>query len=100
MAVAFSKAANGMMRPLRTECVDPWMEAEGPDEVEFAINTLVVDGRVAEFELLTVMEALPEDVLACIRDVAWAHDWPEAELEGEVRFQRSMHVKQRAWHGD
>jgi hypothetical protein len=101
-AVAFSIAANRVMGDLRAECVNPWMDREGPDEAEFALNTLVVDGRVVEFELLTVIEALPDDVVACMRDVAWGYRWPEVEMAGEVRFQRSMHARRRVWeeHGD
>ena len=99
-AVAFSNAANQVMGALRAECVNPWMEDGGPDEAEFALNALVVEGRVVEFELLTVLEALPEDVVSCVRDVAWSHPWPEVEMAGEVRFQRSMHAKRRTWADD
>jgi len=96
VALAFSTSASRVMGQVRSECVDPWMAADDLDEVEFALNTLVVDGRVVDIELLTVLDALPEDVLACVRDVAWSNDWPDVQMKGEVRFQRSLHAKRRS----
>jgi len=95
-SLLFNNVAYRAIGDARAECVDPWMESDGPEEAEFALNALVVDGAVADIELLTVVDDLPDDVVSCIREVAWDADWPEFEMSGEVRYQRSVHASRRS----
>ena len=92
-SLLFSNATMHALADAKRECVNPWIQASGVEEAEFAMNALVVDGVVADIELLSVVEDLPADVVACVRDVAWAAEWPEFEMTGEVRFQRSVRAR-------
>ncbi len=96
VSIEFAGATMNALAEVRVECVDPWLESDGPEEAEFALNAVVVDGAVADIELLTVIDDLPDDVVDCIRDVAWSTDWPEVEMVGEVRYQRAVKAKRRS----
>ncbi|MEQ1504575.1 MAG: hypothetical protein ABMB14_20215, partial [Myxococcota bacterium] len=73
-------------------CLDPWIASIGePDEL--VIDAVLVDGRLSDVGLRAMHHPLPADVLTCVAERAWYADWPEWDLGGELRLQRSFELK-------
>jgi hypothetical protein len=86
-------AMDGVIQAARRECLDPWVERVGTTEMVF--DAVLYDGRLVDFGLRSLGEPVPDDVLACVADAVWYGDWPEWELGGELRLQRSIELETR-----
>jgi hypothetical protein len=84
-------AMDGVIRTARRECVDAWVADAGGAELVF--DAVLYDGRLVDFGLRSLGEPLPDDVVACVADAVWYGDWPEWDLPGEMRLQRSVELE-------
>lgn len=91
---AFQRAAMRASGLAEAQCLEPWaqrtpaVDADQP-EAEVVMDTILDDGVVVDVRLRGLVD-LPPDVLDCIRDVAWATDWPEADSSGQLVFQHTL----------
>ncbi len=84
------------VRAARDACLVPYVNGlADPEEVEFVLDVVVVDGQVADFGFRAPGgDEVPPDVVQCLADEVWGVDWPRfAALEAETRLQRSFTVR-------
>lgn len=84
-------SVDAVLRAARAECLEPWLDGLG-DGDEFVFDTVLYDGRVFDVGIRAMAHDIPGDVLACVADRAWYADWPEWDLPGELRLQRSIDI--------
>jgi hypothetical protein len=87
---AMNFAVEGALIPARDECLVPWMEEEGLEAAEFVFDAVLYDGRLVDIGFRSLTSDVPADVLGCVADRAWYADWPQWDLQGELRLQRSQ----------
>lgn len=86
-------AVDAVLTAARTECLVPWLGREGDGEpVEIVFDAVLNDGRLVDVGLRSMRLEVPPDVLDCVADRAWYADWPEWDIAGELRLQRSIDV--------
>jgi hypothetical protein len=93
-------AVDGVLRAARTECLEPWLdqsasEPGGERPAEFVFDAVLHDGRMVDMGFRSLEREVPADVIECVADKAWYAEWPEWELRGEQRLQRSITVTPR-----
>lgn len=86
----FNYAMHDVVKESRFRCFTGWVEEEGMD----ASSTLVLDavfegGDISDISIRGLSD-VPEDVLECVREVAWEQEWPPYAGGGETRFQRTF----------
>lgn len=86
----FNYAMHDVVKEARFRCFTGWIQEEGMDPAE----TLVLDavfqgGAISDIAIRGVGE-VPDDVLECVREVAWEQEWPPYGGDGETRFQRTF----------
>jgi hypothetical protein len=89
-------AVDGVLRAARVDCLEPFLADAGAEpgaEEEFVFDAVLYDGRLYDVGLRSMGHDLPDSVLACVADRAWYSDWPEWDLGGELRLQRSIAVR-------
>lgn len=87
-------AVDDVLTAARSECLVPWLGREGDgDPVEIVFDAVIHDGRLVDVGLRSMRLEVPADVLECVADRAWYAEWPEWDLPGELRLQRSIEVK-------
>jgi hypothetical protein len=87
-------AVDDVLTAARTDCLVPWLGRDGdgaPEEVVF--DAVLHDGRLVDVGIRAMRLELPSDVLQCVADRAWYAEWPEWDLPGELRLQRSIEVQ-------
>jgi hypothetical protein len=93
-------AVDGVLRAARTECLEPWLdqtasEPGGQLPAEFVFDAVLHDGRMVDMGFRSLEREVPTDVIQCVADKAWYAEWPEWDLQGELRLQRSITVTPR-----
>lgn len=85
-------AMDDVIKNARAECLDDWITEEGaPTELVF--DGVLYDGRLVDFGMRSLGPQVPESVVECVADAVWYGDWPEWDLRGELRLQRSIEVQ-------
>jgi len=90
---AFNFALQEAVNEARFRCLDDWFNEGGVDpDTTLVMDAVTQDGVVVDIAFRGAGE-IPEHVVLCVKDVAWDLEWPELDLEGERRFQRSFNVR-------
>ena len=90
---AFYFALQEAVTEARFRCLDDWFNEGGVDpDTTLVMDAVTQDGAVVDIAFRGAGE-IPEHVVQCVKDVAWDLEWPELDLEGERRFQRSFNVR-------
>ncbi|MEQ1564864.1 MAG: hypothetical protein ABMA64_04445 [Myxococcota bacterium] len=93
---AMNFAVDDVLKAARADCLEPWVGTVSPEVAEEVVfDAVLIDGRVVDIGIRALTHEIPPDVLACVADRAWLSDWPEWELKGELRMQRSFEVSGR-----
>jgi hypothetical protein len=86
-------AVDGVLKAARAECIGPWLANIGAEQAdEFVFDAVLYEGRLYEVGLRAMGHDIPPDVLDCVADRVWYAEWPEWDLPGELRLQRSLQM--------
>jgi hypothetical protein len=86
-------AMDGVIQAARRDCLGPWITKQGTGNVEFVFDAVLWDGRLVDFGMRALGPEVPEEVVSCVADAVWYGEWPEWELAGELRLQRSIELE-------
>jgi hypothetical protein len=89
---AMNVSVDDMLKVARADCLQPWVNDAGKP-VELVFDVLLSDGRVSDIGMRPLGATVPEQVVSCVADKAWLADWPEWDLPGEIRLQRSINMR-------
>lgn len=88
-------SVDDVLKVARAECLQGWVDTVGED-TEIVFDVVLSDGRVMDIGLRSLGAPVTREVLSCVADKAWLSDWPEWDLPGELRLQRSITVDPHA----
>ncbi len=90
----YNLAVDDVTRAAREACLRPWAQAEDIGRVEVIVDAILWDGEVVDFGIRGLGD-IPDDVLACVAEIAWSTPFPSHELVGEIRLQRPLQIDGR-----
>lgn len=87
-------SVDDVLRVARADCLQAWVNAGGQN-LEIVFDVVLSDGRVMDIGMRSLGPPVPPEVVSCVADKAWLADWPEWDLPGELRLQRSFTMNPR-----
>jgi hypothetical protein len=90
---SMNQAVDGVLATAREECLRPWLQSLGdPNPSEFVFDAVTYDGRLVDIGIRSLQHDIPGDVMTCVDDKAWDAEWPEWDVQGELRLQRHIEI--------
>jgi len=90
----YNESVHEMVTRAREACLRPYVRDAGLGRIEVVVDAVLWEGEVVDFGIRGLQD-VPDHVIDCVADEAWATPFPRHELAGEVRLQRSVPVEGR-----